>query len=319
MPPMLAYNRKNYYICKSEHVFMVESNIILIPSTPLDSPIGSVFSNIFIISSSTEGLVCDNVAWDFSNVFTIHPFMAFALSLFKSASCKTIEIINARHDVDEYLRLLHFGDICNVDTPCAADLHMYSRKDFIPICRFAASDDGMQHYLQNIIQSQADIQGLSTPLAYIFGELICNVAQHSERDEVYFSSHYVNGGDELDVCIADKGIGIYSSYVRANKYLSQIGDNDAVALRLANEGYSAKNLPNAENRGFGISTSKRMLVDGLGGCFYVMSGNALQLSCADAADRYLELPDNVEWQGTMIFLRIPCRVRDGFNYIDYLE
>lgn len=38
--------------------------------------------------------------------------------------------------------------------------------------------------------------------------------------------------------------------------IEEIGDNEAEALKFANEGYSTKNLPEAENRGFGISSTK---------------------------------------------------------------
>lgn len=311
--------RKFAIFAKENQYFMDENKIILIPSTQSGIHVGSVFNNIFIISNTTEESSSDSVMWDFSNVFSIHPFMVFALSLFKSVSEKRIELINAHSNITEYLRLLHFDTFYEARQSCCSELYEYSKRNFIPVCRFAATDDEIQHNLQCLIQSQYDISALSTPLAYIFGELICNVAQHSEHNDVYLFSQYAENGEELYVCIADKGIGIYSSYVRADKYLSQIGDNDAVALRLANEGYSAKNLPGAENRGFGISTSKKMLVNGLCGSFYVMSGNALQISSADEDDKYLELPQNIEWQGTMIFLRIPCKVPDGFNYIDYLE
>jgi hypothetical protein len=43
----------------------------------------------------------------------------------------------------------------------------------------------------------------------------------------------------------------------------------------ANQGISTKNLPNAENRGYGILTSKKMIIGGLSGNFIMLSGNAL--------------------------------------------
>ena len=36
---------------------------------------------------------------------------------------------------------------------------------------------------------------------------------------------------------------IYSSYVAAQKHLDRLGDSDAEALNLAQNGYSVKNLP----------------------------------------------------------------------------
>ena len=54
-------------------------------------------------------------------------------------------------------------------------------------------------------------------------------------------------------------------------------ESDLEAIQAANRGISTKNLPNAENRGYGIITSKKMLIDGLGGSFIMMSGNARNL------------------------------------------
>ena len=86
---------------------------------------------------------------------------------------------------------------------------------------------------------------------------------------------------------------------------------------IANRGISTKNLPNAENRGYGIITSKKMLVDGLGGTFVMMSGNALHLY--NSLDRrFVEAPENIRWNGTIIALRVPYMNKD-FQYINYIE
>jgi hypothetical protein len=88
---------------------------------------------------------------------------------------------------------------------------------------------------------------------------------------------------------------------------------------LANVGYSTKNLPNAENRGYGISTSKRMLVEGLNGSFFMLSGSAFHRYERHQENCYVSLKKFFRWNGTIILLRTPFNVPDGFNYIDYLE
>ena len=60
-------------------------------------------------------------------------------------------------------------------------------------------------------------------------------------------------------------------------------------MQAANRGISTKNLPEAENRGFGIVTSKRMLVNGLGGYFLMLSGSALHIK-NQTIDNFFELP-----------------------------
>lgn len=51
---------------------------------------------------------------------------------------------------------------------------------------------------------------------------------------------------------------IFSQAYPTKKYLD---------ICIADNGISTKNLPEAENRGFGIKTSKKMLIDGLSGIF----------------------------------------------------
>ncbi len=94
-------------------------------------------------------------------------------------------------------------------------------------------------------------------------------------------------------------------------------ESDLEAIQAANRGISTKNLPNAENRGYGIITSKKMLVEGLGGSFVMMSGNALHLYNANTK-KFIETPAEIRWDGTIIALRIPY-VNKEFMYINYVE
>lgn len=300
---------------------MSSNNVILIPSTNSNAQINGVFSNFFVISSATEAMDSNVIVWDFNNVESIHPLFSASLSLYANFCDKHIEVINAKPIIEQYLNDIHFEHILDIrsnDILCDID-NSYTVKAYIPICSFPADSDYIQQRLQTIIQNQSKSEGIATPLSYILGELICNIAQHAETDKVFFFSEYTENDNAFNICIADKGIGIFGSYVKNDKYISKIGDSDADALKIANEGYSTKNLPDAENRGFGISTSKNMLVKGLGGAFYMMSGSALQISETGKTDRFLELPKNVEWQGTLIYLKFPCKAKSSFTYTDYLE
>lgn len=97
-----------------------------------------------------------------------------------------------------------------------------------------------------------------------------------------------------------------------------IGNSEADALRMANEGYSTKDRPDSESRGFGISTTKSMLVNGLKGAFFMLSGNAFHRYDSDEKI-YINLPKELNWNGTIVLLKIPVDAPDGFNYIDYLN
>ena len=156
-------------------------------------------------------------------------------------------------------------------------LSPYIDRSYIPVCKFSLCNsnvDALQSVLQKVIekQSRADSK-ITTPLSYFLGELICNMLQHSYGQYGYIFSQYLNKRENsIDLILADDGITIYGSYVNSGRYVDLIGDNEAEALKLANEGYSTKDLPETENRGFGISTSKSMLVNGLGGSFFMLSG-----------------------------------------------
>ncbi len=100
--------------------------------------------------------------------------------------------------------------------------------------------------------------------------------------------------------------------------IEEIGDNEAEALKFANEGYSTKNLPEAENRGFGISSTKSMIVEGLGGAFFMLSGGAFHRHDINGSS-YVRLPESISWDGTVILMRIPLTVNNSFDYMKYIR
>ena len=129
---------------------------------------------------------------------------------------------------------------------------------------------------------------------------------------------YSKETNTIEILIADFGITIYGSYVAAQKHLDKLGDSDADALNLAQNGYSVKNLPDTENRGYGISSNIKMVVDGLHGEFAALSGNALLLQMVKRRE-ILALPAEIDFKGTMIMVRIPAQVPDSFNLYDYMS
>ena len=155
-------------------------------------------------------------------------------------------------------------------------------------------------------------------LTYLLDELICNIQQHAQTEKGYAYLMYNKAAKTIEIIVADFGITIYGSYVAAQKHLDKLGDSDADALNLAQNGYSVKNLPNTENRGYGISSNMKMVVDGLHGEFAVLSGNALMLQVANNR-KILALPSEIDFKGTMIMVRIPAQVPDGFNLYDYMS
>ena len=202
-----------------------------------------------------------------------------------------------------------------------AIISIYCQQPLEDIYQFALDDKSASvaiNQLKKNLQtcSPEQVKPLNSPLTYLLDELICNIQQHAQTDKGYAYLHHNAEQHCIDIAIADLGITIYGSYVAAQKHLDRLGDSDAEALNLAQNGYSVKNLPDTENRGYGISSNMRMVVKGLGGEFAVLSGNALLLYSQDTK-KILSLPSEIDFKGTMIIVRIPDQVPNNFNLYTY--
>ena len=52
--------------------------------------------------------------------------------------------------------------------------------------------------------------------------------------------------------------------------------------------------------------------------FFMLSGGAFH-RYENGVNDYIDLRNIFRWQGTVILMRIPVVLPEGFNYIDYLE
>lgn len=193
----------------------------------------------------------------------------------------------------------------------------------IDIVSFALDDKSTAHIIDQLKeplkQSYPELfKSLNMPLTYLLDELICNIQQHAQTDKGYAYLRYNEATQNIEIIIADFGITIYGSYVAAQKHLDKLGNSDAAALNLAQKGYSVKNLPNTENRGYGISSNIKMVVNGLCGEFAVLSGNALLLQKTNS-NKVLALPQEIDFKGTMIMVCIPTQVPNSFSMYNYMS
>ena len=298
-------------------------SVINIPYVPRDERIGSAFNHLFHVINQTENSLVKELVWDFKGTSFFHPFFLAPLVIYKQLCGKTIRYSNVLSYLDGYFKSIHFYNPLMIDNKIDlnAILFPYTKKSYIPVCQFdlcKSNIDALQTILQRVIEEQSCADSkITTPLSYFLGELICNMNQHSKGTYGYIFSQYLKSENSIDVVLADDGITVYGSYVRTRKYLDKIIDNEAEALRLANEGYSTKDLPESENRGFGISTSKEMLVDGLKGSFFMLSGGAFHRHDLNGS-AFIKLPKSINWTGTIILMRIPTNIPPEFNYMKYI-
>lgn len=298
---------------------------IKIPPVDRDTRIGSVFNMLFRVINETEKIdVYDTIIWDFSESIFFHPFYICGLSLYRTHSERTIRIDGMGNYTKRYLNAIDFESPILVNSSKSIEhlTNAYINKSYIPICKFVTSEktiDSVTASLQKIIQKQCDIHAsMTSPLSYLIGEIVTNIHDHSNCEHGYMFSQYLAKEKCLNVCIADHGITIYGSFAKSKMLHEEWMDNEGAVLEKALNHISTKNLPNAENRGYGLPTTKTMLVEGMGGEFFILSGGAFHRHDKNGKATVC-LPPTIYWNGTIVLLKIPIEMPSTFNYLKYTE
>lgn len=308
--------RKKMYFCEKANM----TNEVLIPDVPRDNRIGSAFNHLFNVIHQTKA-ADDSTTWNFSDKIFFHPFFLAPLAIYKDCCKKNIICSNLSNTLKGYFSSVHFENVYDASNLSSSNtLEGYLQKSYIPISRFTMSNSNVEKIeetLQEILEKQSNIDSnMKNPISLFFSELVDNIKEHSASKYGYIFSQKVR--DSLYVIIGDNGKTIYKSYVDTNTYLDKIGEDEAKAIEFANNGYSTKDRPEAENRGFGLSKSRSMIVDGLGGAFFMLSGGAFYRH-EEGSVKIAKLSEQFRWDGTIILVRIPLIAPPDFNYTDYLE
>ena len=295
-----------------------------IPNVDRDDRIGSAFKHLFQVVLQTENNLEKDLAWNLENATFFHPFYLAPLAIYKQCCRKNIVCKNIPERIESYLKLIQFEKplLITENIDLRTILRPYISRSYIPVCKFElcrSNVDALQGVLQEIIykQSKADYR-IVTPLSYFLGELIDNMNEHSKGEFGYIFAQYLKKEGCIDLVLSDDGITIFGSYIKSGKYLDEINDDEAKSLIMATEGKSTKNLPDIENRGYGISSSKDMLVNGLHGSFFMLSGGAFYRHDLKGSTA-VKLPEAINWNGTIILIRMPIQVPEGFSYYDYVK
>ena len=191
-------------------------------------------------------------------------------------------------------------------------------KGRVPVVAFPAGSkdtdikNAITSAIEDFIISESGLgSNVAQGLRYIADEIIDNITEHADTEDGYVSAMW--DGNAVTVCIADAGKTIYGSYIDGN--FDQIY-SDQVALQAAVSGVSTKNLPGAENRGYGISTSADMVVRGLNSTIFMLSGRGFLLRDGIRND-FTELPEPIFMPGTLVCFSIPIR-KDGFSLYNHI-
>lgn len=302
------------------------STVISIPPFDKESRIGKALNLMFYIISRTEAAdYSEDVVWDFSNCSFLHPFLVCGLCVYREKSDRNIFLKGLNGYVGRYLSLIHFSDSLELpDAKSATSLMTeYGEKKYIPICKFRTENDktidSITAALQRIIQVQAKLPArFTSALSYLISELTSNIHDHAGSEYGYMFSQYLEREGCINLCIIDNGVSIAGSFEKSKKFKEDQLGNEGDILNMALSHHSTKNLPDQENRGFGLPTTKKMLAEGMRGSFLIVSGNAFHRHDIHGEDTAI-LPERIGWDGTFVLLKIPVTLPENFNYLNYAE
>lgn len=300
--------------------------IVPIPPIGREARIGSVFNQIFSIMYQTERTDVSGgrkVLWDFSDCRFLHPFFLGALSMLRRQYGDMVETQGIKPEIAGYLDIVYFHSPLEIGAGGNDDSiwERYRSKTYLPICVFHPGDESSikaQELVQRTLKRQlARDSKVHTVLSLLLGELIDNITEHSDSLEgfLFCQSHPRDGS--LYVLIGDTGRSIYASYAADERYVDLLTSLESSGLMLALSGKSTKDRPENENRGYGISRSRRLLVEGLGGEFFILSGSAF-VRHDRGGESIADIAGELRWNGTVVLMKIPMEIPADFDFYKYI-
>lgn len=268
--------------------------------------------------------------FDFSECKFFSPFLLAGLSCIYNANLKNNDAISiippSTNSINEYLNTICFpsgfaynpNEIENFQTLFAP----YHTKKYIPIIFFPATKTGNNSIVRekilsavnSIFKTQLNLGGgVLQAIYYMIDELTQNITDHSQCDSGIIFAQFYPSKNYMDICIVDNGIGLLQGYINSGKYTVATHED---AVNLAIKGKSTKDLP--ESRGFGLSTSRKMLVEGLKGKFLLFSGSAMFVQTVEK-EEILSVESDYKLNGCYIALRIPTFNNKEFDFYKYIE
>lgn len=275
----------------------------------------------------------EDIVIDMNQCVFLTPFFLLPVFLFLRKQSEQNNIIiqthEGYHNCTAYLKNIFFTPGFDGFTPevyprdtYVTLLETYARKTYIPVTSFPVSRkaettetrDHLLGCINNLLTRQLGLSGpYRTGVMYLIDEAVNNVVDHSTAERGFIFAQFFPSNGYIDICIGDSGTGILGSYQNAG-IATITTDRDAI-ISAAN-GVSTKNRPEAEGRGFGISTSLDMLVNGLKGKYFLLSGAAFLLKNTQK-ETVTSISEELRHQGTIVALRIPYAGNATFNPASY--
>lgn len=237
----------------------------------------------------------ENLEFNLSELSWFCPLLTLPLSAYISAT-------NSRYikkQNQSYLDTIKFPQ--GVDSLSSFEQQLQQYKTFIPISVLKREKGQERERLESLFIGMVykiigSVPGTQNAIYYPLAELITNIFDHSKQNVGFIFGQFYPKKNYLDICIADCGRGLAGAYKQEKNLIL----SDENAIKEVMQGNSTK--PNNE-RGYGVRTSQKVVCEGLGGDFVIISGEAALIS-ANKSEKLVFLKD-FYWQGVIIAYRIP--------------
>jgi anti-sigma regulatory factor (Ser/Thr protein kinase) len=289
-------------------------------------PLNYIIKQLIIINQENP----TKLIFDFSGSKFISPFVigsVIALTNHLRRKGKTVSFkVDGNSNVTNYFETIRFPDGYNFDGLSSAEMNFkleeYGLKTFIPLVLFPTGANQAESTLRenvlsainSILKKQLKLDGgILEAVYYLIDELTNNIADHSSSEKGILFAQFYPTKNYMDICIIDYGKGIRQTYLDSGKANPS---SDEEAIEFAIKGKSTKDQ--SISRGFGISTSRTMITDGLKGKFFIYSGNALFYQNSEKQE-IISLPQEANYQGCMVAIRVPILPNSQFDFYKYTQ
>ena len=277
---------------------------IIVPQ-PKDDSLISQMAILYQVFSQIKQK--EKVNFDLSNLNWVCPLLILPIAAYIHETASKYKLpLNL--DISSYLKTIHFPE-------GVSSVSAFRRiSNYIPISLLKRKDPiGRERlvtlFSEMVYESLKAVAGTENAVYYPITELVTNIFEHSKKDEGWIFAQFYPRKNFLDLCILDCGRGLAGAYLQEQS----LKVSDPEAIKRAVMGYSVK--PEIE-RGYGLSTSKRVICEGFGGSFTIISGGAGLIS-QGKQEKLIKFP-SFDWQGVIVAYRVP-QPKKAIDITPYLE
>ena len=280
----------------------------VVPKPRGDSLVAQLGSLYGALKSTVPG---EPLEFDLSELDWVYPLLVLPLSSYISTTHSSVLSGSA---LESYLSTISFPQ--GVDSVSSFQQQLQRHKNYIPVSVLKGRDPAAREKLESLFQEMVykmldtpKLSGVQNAVYYPITEFVTNIFEHSHQDKGFLFGQYYPTKEYLDICITDCGRGLRTAYKEEQNI--ELSDEDSMVAAM--QGRSTKA---SLDRGYGLRTSKRLVHEGMGGAFVLISGSAA-LVAEGKTDRLVTL-DNFYWQGVIFAYRIP-KPREPIDVTRFLE